>query len=121
MRQIRRRAGRQANAEEPSHGAVPSQNLSVRNHTHRVWMVFQRTACFGRDEEESRHSISIGKRLRELRIECGRSQESFAEECGLHRNYVGGIERGERNVALRNLESIAEALGMSVSELTKGL
>ena len=63
----------------------------------------------------------FGKRVRELRKSQGYSQESFAAECGLDRTYLGGIERGERNVALRNIGAIANALGISISELTQGL
>ena len=63
----------------------------------------------------------FGKRVRELRKSRGYSQESFAAECGLDRTYLGGIERGERNVALRNIGAIAKALSISVSELTQGL
>ena len=63
----------------------------------------------------------FGKRVRELRKSQGYSQESFAAECGLDRTYLGGIERGERNVALRNIGAIAKALMISVSELTQGL
>jgi len=47
----------------------------------------------------------------------GVSQEAFADLCGLDRTYVGGIERRERNVALVNLEKIAKALDLSLSEL----
>jgi len=56
-----------------------------------------------------------------LRKEKGLSQEAFALGCGLDRTYIGGIERGERNVTLRNIEVIATALDMSVSELTSGI
>lgn len=59
--------------------------------------------------------------MRELRLRKGYSQESFAAKCELDRTYVGGIERGERNVALRNIESIARALDMTLSELMEGL
>ena len=59
----------------------------------------------------------FGKRVRELRAEQGFSQEGFAAECGLDRTYVGGIERGERNVGLQNVERIAEALGVGIAEL----
>jgi transcriptional regulator with XRE-family HTH domain len=58
--------------------------------------------------------------VRKLRQEQGYSQESFAAECGLDRTYVGGIERGERNIALRNIERIAEALEVTISELFQG-
>ena len=47
------------------------------------------------------------------------SQEEFADLCGLDRTYVGGIERGERNVALVNIEKIAKALRISLPELFK--
>ena len=63
----------------------------------------------------------FGDRVRDLRKECGWSQEDFAAECELDRTYVGGIERGERNVALRNIEKIAHALELSVAELMKDL
>ncbi len=64
---------------------------------------------------------AFGQRVRELRKKAGLSQEAFAAKCGLDRTYIGGIERGERNVALRNLSVIARALGMSISQMMKGL
>jgi len=63
----------------------------------------------------------FGKRLRELRQAQGLSQESFADRCGLDRTYISGIERGRRNVALRNIEAIAKALRISISQLTEGV
>ncbi len=63
----------------------------------------------------------FGRRVRELRSDQGYSQESFADLCELDRTYIGGIERGERNVALRNIERIAEALGTTLAELMDGL
>ena len=57
--------------------------------------------------------MRFGRRVRELRKEHGYSQEGFAEECGLDRTYFGGIERGERNAALRNIYRIAKTLGVS--------
>ncbi len=65
--------------------------------------------------------LRFGERVRELRTRQGWSQEDFAAECGLDRTYVGGIERGERNVGLRNIELIARTLGISLSQLMKGL
>ena len=65
--------------------------------------------------------VRFGKRVREVRKSRGYSQEAFAARCELDRTYIGGIERGERNVALRNIESIAKALNITISELTEGL
>jgi transcriptional regulator with XRE-family HTH domain len=65
--------------------------------------------------------LLLGKRIRELRKAKGLSQEAFADQCGLDRTYVGGIERGERNVAVLNLTRIAESLGVSISELFEGI
>jgi transcriptional regulator with XRE-family HTH domain len=49
------------------------------------------------------------------------SQEEFADMCGLDRTYVGGVERGERNLSLLNIEKIAVAFRVSLSELFKGV
>ena len=65
--------------------------------------------------------VRFGERVRELRKEQGYSQENFAYACGLDRTYMGGIERGERNLALRNIEKIADTLGVSISELMEGV
>jgi transcriptional regulator with XRE-family HTH domain len=65
--------------------------------------------------------VRFGERVRELRKRSGFSQEEFAERCGLDRTYVGGIERGERNLSLRNIAVIARALGVTLPELMKGL
>ena len=61
--------------------------------------------------------IKIGKRIRELRKAKGFSQEKFAFEVGLDRTYMGGIERGERNIAALNIVRIAKALKVEVGEL----
>ncbi len=65
--------------------------------------------------------VRFGRALRLRRNKLGVSQEAFADLCGLDRTYLGGIERGERNVALVNIEKIARALRISTSELFKGL
>jgi transcriptional regulator with XRE-family HTH domain len=50
--------------------------------------------------------------LRMYRLRAGLSQEDLADRAGLHRTYIGSIERGERNVSLRNVEKIAAALNI---------
>lgn len=62
---------------------------------------------------------ALGLAVRRLREERGISQEELAEDAGLHRTYVGGIERGERNIGFRNLVGIAQALEVSPSELIR--
>ena len=65
--------------------------------------------------------IRFGRALRERRHKLGVSQEEFADICGLDRTYVRGIERGERNVGLANIEKVAKALKISLSELFRGV
>jgi len=55
--------------------------------------------------------------LRRYRVRRGLSQEAFADLLGYHRTYVGGLERGERNLSLQSLERIAEALDLDVLSL----
>jgi transcriptional regulator with XRE-family HTH domain len=63
--------------------------------------------------------VKVGRRIQKLRKSKGFSQESFALEIELDRTYIGGIERGERNVAILNLKRIANGLGISISDLLK--
>ena len=63
----------------------------------------------------------FGEQVRQLRKALGLSQEDLAELTDLHRTYIGGIERGERNVALINIVRLAKALKVSPSELLKGI
>jgi len=65
--------------------------------------------------------LRFGKAVREKRHKLRVSQEEFADICGLDRTYIGGIERGERNVALVNIEKIAKALGISLPDLFRGV
>jgi len=65
--------------------------------------------------------IRFGRALRRQRQKLGVSQEAFADMCQLDRTYVGGIERGERNVALVNIEKIAKTLRLSIAQLFRGV
>lgn len=64
-------------------------------------------------------SKSFGAAVRRLRLLSGISQENFADLCDLHRTYISDIELGKRNVSLENIDRIATALGISISELFK--
>ena len=59
----------------------------------------------------------FGTNLRKYRTNLGLSQEKFAEKCGLHRTYIGSVERFQRNVSLENIQRIADALGVDSYKL----
>jgi transcriptional regulator with XRE-family HTH domain len=61
--------------------------------------------------------LEFGRRVRELRRRNGFSQEGLALACNLDRSYIGGVERGERNVSLVNIQKIAAALQVPIKEL----
>jgi transcriptional regulator with XRE-family HTH domain len=61
--------------------------------------------------------LSLGEIIREKRKALGYSQEGFADLVGLHRTYIGSVERGEKNISFINLYKIAEKLQTSLSEL----
>lgn len=62
---------------------------------------------------------AVGRNLRRHREALGLSQEAFADVLGVHRTYMGGIERGERNLTLKSLERIAESIDVSPVVLIK--
>jgi transcriptional regulator with XRE-family HTH domain len=65
--------------------------------------------------------VKFGKKVREERKKLGYSQEVLAEKAGVHRTYIGMIERGEKNITLANIQKVSKALKVKISELTKGL
>lgn len=56
---------------------------------------------------------TFGQRVRALRMKRGISQEELADRCGVHRTYMGRIERGETNITLTNIHKVARGLGVS--------
>ena len=65
--------------------------------------------------------VRFGKAVRQRRHKLGVSQEAFADMCQLDRTYIGGIERGERNAALVNIEKIAKTLKLTLADLFRGV
>ena len=65
--------------------------------------------------------IVLGQRIRELRLGKGYSQEAFADLCGVHRTFMGTVERGESNLSFMNLAKISTALGITLSQMLSGL
>ena len=63
--------------------------------------------------------LRFGHRVKERRKVLGLSQDALADKCGMHRTYIGSIERGERNITLINADRIAKSLDIELSELVK--
>lgn len=63
----------------------------------------------------------FGKRVRSERLRQSLSQEDLAFKAGVHRTYIGMIERAEKNITLKNIEKIAKALGLKISDFFKEL
>ena len=68
-----------------------------------------------KEKSEARHIFA--NNLKKFRLEQGISQEKLAELSNLHRTYIGSVERGERNIAIDNMEKIADALSVSIITL----
>lgn len=74
-----------------------------------------------RDTEKPLILVAFGQLVREQRKARGYSQEAFADICEIDRSYMGGVERGERNLALINIERIVAALELKPSDFFKDL
>ena len=61
----------------------------------------------------------LGANVRALRIKMNLTQEQLADKCDLHRTYIGAIERGDRNISLKNIVRLADVLGVTPSDLLK--
>ena len=70
---------------------------------------------------ESNARIALGHNIRRHRQHLDISQEMLAEQAGLHRTYIGGVERGERNISLDNIICVARALNLTPSELMQDI
>ncbi len=63
---------------------------------------------------------TLGRQLRRLREQTGKSQDTLANDSGLHRTYIGAVERGERNPTIITLSRYAAGLGLTVADLVDG-
>lgn len=70
-------------------------------------------------KDRLRHRLFFAKNVRKFRAVRGLSQEQLADLCGLHRTYLGSVERAERNVSIDNMERIALALKVDLPELLR--
>jgi transcriptional regulator with XRE-family HTH domain len=70
-----------------------------------------------RKKENLQARVTLSQNIKTLRASRGLSQEALADLVGLHRTYIGSVERGERNISIDNLERIAVAFDLSVSQL----
>jgi transcriptional regulator with XRE-family HTH domain len=71
----------------------------------------------GSDENTHHARLAFGRRVRSLREARGMSQEQLADAAGLHRTYLSSLERGQRNVGLDNVLTLARALGVGPAQL----
>lgn len=70
-----------------------------------------------RDSEKDPELVAFGDRLRALRAEAGMTQEGLAHAAGLHWTYIGQVERGLRNITLKNILLLARGLGVEPAKL----
>lgn len=76
-----------------------------------------RTLVYVEDAHPDQILRALGQRIRELRTQHGYSQEAFADKCGVHRTFMGTIERGESNLSFQNIAKVAATLDVTLSAL----
>lgn len=77
--------------------------------------------CAFMEKDNEPSLIALGEKIRAARKFLGWTQEVLADEAGIDRSYIGGVERGERNISFLILCQIAKALNKDISSLTKGI
>ncbi len=65
--------------------------------------------------------VKFGKKIREVRVKRGLSQEALADRANVHRTYIGMVERAEKNITLLNIQKLAKALKIEIRELFDGI
>jgi transcriptional regulator with XRE-family HTH domain len=65
--------------------------------------------------------VKFGKKIREVRVKRGLSQEALADIANVHRTYIGMVERAEKNITLLNIQKLAKALKIDIRELFDGI
>lgn len=78
------------------------------------------SGTMSKNQIEQNYLIRLGKHVRKLRVDQSISQEELAEKAGVHRTYVGMIERGEKNITVLSTLKISSALGISISNFFEG-
>lgn len=72
-------------------------------------------------KQKSEFAVKIGAEIRRLRLEKKRSQENFADDCGIARAYMGAIERGEKVVSVEMAKRVVAGLGITMSQFFAGI
>lgn len=78
------------------------------------------SGTISKNQTEQSYLIRLGKHVKKLRVDQSISQEELAEKAGVHRTYVGMIERGEKNITVLSTLKISSALGISISNFFEG-
>ena len=107
-----------ARAFGQAHGRYAHYANALRNRSGHFWQnrFFSCALLYVQDVQKR-----IGDTIRALRLKRGWSQDVFADKSGLNRAHVGEVERGESNVTIQTLKTIAETLGVKITDLVKGL